>query len=525
LPPHAMECEQGVLGCMLLAPAVSIPLIREKLVRQAFYDVRHQIIFPALLKLYDDLQGVDVITLQRALRDAGKLDDAGGLEYLASLESLVPSTSNLSYYVATVAEKHRLRSIVQTCVDVVGRVYDYHGPIEDLLFSVHSDLAKLIDDPQASGISEATGWQELLDFDTEHDMNNIIGVKDGKTTRYLCRGHGAWLIGPSGVGKSSLMLQLGISFAAGRDAWGVAPMRPLRVLIVQAENDKGDIAEMAKGIESGLKLGPFDKASELVAQNVKVLSVSGLIGQRFCQWLRKEIIAFRAEVVLVDPLLSFAGINVGMNDQATLFCRVWLDPVLRETGAVLISAHHTGKPVRSDHRGPAPTIYDQAYAGLGASELVNWARAIMILQPVGDTAFKLVLSKRGKRAWAQHPNGEFTQTLWLRHAVNGAIFWEQIEPPVEAEKPANEPEKLREPKVSKPVRIATMNLHDFISAIPADGEGLRAITRRLGNWLASDKSPKVTDASEGTLRAAVAKMVENRKLAKADDLYRRGPNA
>ena len=44
--------------------------------------------------------------------------------------------------------------------------------------------------------------------------------------------------------------------------------------------------------------------------NPKDISL-GKIGADWCSWLRQEIVATQAEVVLVDPLLSFAGIEVG----------------------------------------------------------------------------------------------------------------------------------------------------------------------------------------------------------------------
>jgi hypothetical protein len=40
-----------------------------------------------------------------------------------------------------------------------------------------------------------------------------------------------------------------------------------------------------------------------------------------------------------------------------------------------------------------------------------------------------MLAKRGSRAGAKHPDGEPTTVLWLRHATDGSICWEQCQPP------------------------------------------------------------------------------------------------
>ena len=78
--------------------------------------------------------------------------------------------------------------------------------------------------------------------------------------RFLCRGGGMLLVGPTGVGKSALAMQAMILWAVGREAFGIKPTRPLKSLLVQAENDDGDLAEMRDGVIRGLGLSDEDRA-------------------------------------------------------------------------------------------------------------------------------------------------------------------------------------------------------------------------------------------------------------------------
>src|SRR5207237_658965 len=57
--------------------------------------------------------------------------------------------------------------------------------------------------------------------------------------RFLSRGGGLLFAGPTGVGKSSMAMQLMISWALGREAFGIKSARPLKSMLVQAENDDG----------------------------------------------------------------------------------------------------------------------------------------------------------------------------------------------------------------------------------------------------------------------------------------------
>src|SRR5579863_8060696 len=122
LPPHSPEAEQGVLGCVLLAPNDCLNECAEKFKSGAevFYDLRHQTIYETLIEMYDARDAIDIITLQQKLKDKQRLEEVGGLAYLNSLPDTVPSAANLSYYLEIVLEKFILRKMIHTCTDIAG---------------------------------------------------------------------------------------------------------------------------------------------------------------------------------------------------------------------------------------------------------------------------------------------------------------------------------------------------------------------------------------------------------------------
>lgn len=145
LPPHSMEAEAGVLGCVLLSPNDCMGRCIEKLKvgPEAFYDLRHQTIYASLTEMYDHRDAIDVITLQQRLKDRQLLDQVGGIAYLSSLQDAVPSAANLEYYMDIVLEKFLLRKMVHTCTDVVARVYDYEGQVDALMDEVERDILRI----------------------------------------------------------------------------------------------------------------------------------------------------------------------------------------------------------------------------------------------------------------------------------------------------------------------------------------------------------------------------------------------
>jgi replicative DNA helicase len=146
LPPHSMEMEQGVLGCVLLSPNDCMGECIEKLKdngKEAFYDLRHQTIYETLTVMFDTREAIDLITLQQRLKDKGLLEQIGGIPYLSQLQDSVPSAANLSYYLESVREKFLLRKMISVCSEVVGRVYDYEGEVDMLLDEVERDVLRI----------------------------------------------------------------------------------------------------------------------------------------------------------------------------------------------------------------------------------------------------------------------------------------------------------------------------------------------------------------------------------------------
>jgi replicative DNA helicase len=153
LPPHSVEAEQGVLGCVLLSPNDNMGLCIEKLKSgsEAFYDLRHRTLYDALIEMYDAKEPIDLITLPQMLRNKGQLDPVGGIPYLTSLMDAVPSAANLAYYLEIVVEKHVLRRIISTCTGIVAEVHDHEGAVDQLLDTVERDVLQIVEERVDTG--------------------------------------------------------------------------------------------------------------------------------------------------------------------------------------------------------------------------------------------------------------------------------------------------------------------------------------------------------------------------------------
>jgi len=145
LPPHSIEAEQGVLGCILLSPNDCLGECIEKLKpgQLVFYDLRHQTLFQTLVEMFDEKQAIDVITLQQRQKNRQQMESVGGLAYICTLPDAVPSAANLQFYLDIILEKYLLRKMVQTCTGIAARVFDYEGEVDALLDEVERDVLQI----------------------------------------------------------------------------------------------------------------------------------------------------------------------------------------------------------------------------------------------------------------------------------------------------------------------------------------------------------------------------------------------
>lgn len=142
LPPNSPEAEQGVLGCIMLSPYDCIyECITEfKDGAKTFFDLRHQVIYEAIVEMSERLDAIDVITLQQRLKDKQQLENVGGIAYLAALPDTVPSVANLKFYATIVLDKYRLRKLIAVCTDIVGRIYEFDGEVDALIDECEADF-------------------------------------------------------------------------------------------------------------------------------------------------------------------------------------------------------------------------------------------------------------------------------------------------------------------------------------------------------------------------------------------------
>src|SRR3954464_2674040 len=145
-PPHSTEAEQGVLGSMLISPRDAIAESVAKITEEYFYVPAHQIIYTALVELWNANQAIDLITFTQFLRDRNILDTIGGAPFVTSLFTFVPTAANIGYYLEIVRDKYILRQIIVAATESVRRAYEEQDEVNNLLDEVEQKILAVGED-------------------------------------------------------------------------------------------------------------------------------------------------------------------------------------------------------------------------------------------------------------------------------------------------------------------------------------------------------------------------------------------
>ena len=122
VPPQAVDVESAVLGAMLLDKE-AIAKVLAIMDPSAFYKPAHQLMYKAMIDLFERSEPVDLITLSEELRRRGDLEKIGGEYYINDLTTKISSAANVEYHAHIVLEKALMRGLIATASEVISKAY------------------------------------------------------------------------------------------------------------------------------------------------------------------------------------------------------------------------------------------------------------------------------------------------------------------------------------------------------------------------------------------------------------------
>lgn len=210
--------------------------------------------------------------------------------------------------------------------------------------------------------------------------------------------------GDGGIGKTTLLMQLGISLAAGRPFMGL-PVTKRRVLLISAEDEIAEvhyrIHEMGKALQ--MPTDGFKVVSLADRQDVHIWTpqhgVTPLLGQ-----IEELVRAERIDAVMFDPIADlFGGLDID-KQQVNRFMRTLRKRLCFDLGCTVVIAAHPSSTGLQTGRGTSGTV---AWS--------NSARSRLYFERVGDSdTLELSMKKSNRSALGKPLRMRWVKGVFIR---------------------------------------------------------------------------------------------------------------
>lgn len=256
------ETEAAMLGGLLLMPEAIVDYA-DVLRPDDFGVAAHRMIYAAMLALAEKNVGIDIVTLNHELREAGQLGHVGGIAYLSTLDSHVPSIPNLGHYAGIIRAEAARRRLSDAAAQIGELARDKSIPPDEATDKAQELVHAVADASLSDGVETVRSMIRTV-FDGLEErfrrQTEVTGLPTGLTDldRLTTGMHPGELIivaGRPSMGKTALAMGI---------AGHVAIKKKLPVAVFSLEMPKEQLLERMLAWEGGvdaqrIRTGRFDE--------------------------------------------------------------------------------------------------------------------------------------------------------------------------------------------------------------------------------------------------------------------------
>ena len=144
IPPQDIDAEKSLLGAIMISDKV-LPDVLTILKSSDFYDTKHQLIFGAMVNLYDRHMPIDLVTLTSELRSMKKLNEVGKASYLTELSTYVPTASHAMAYAEIIERTSMRRRLIKAGTEIAEKAFNEDANVDELIGSAEAELFTVSD--------------------------------------------------------------------------------------------------------------------------------------------------------------------------------------------------------------------------------------------------------------------------------------------------------------------------------------------------------------------------------------------
>lgn len=213
--PYNREAELSVIGSVLTAPQ-SVAASAELIKPSDFYFEANREIYRIVLDLFNENLPVDIVTVSDRLNQEDKLDAAGGIQYLTTAATSVPTAQNVTYYSKIIKDKAVLRKLIQASSLITEMAYNEDGHPDQILDRAEQAIFDVSSAKEQSDITPVGdilmgAYEEMVE--NAANRGKLTGLDTGyaelnRRTGGFRKGELIIIGGRPGMGKSSFAVNI-----------------------------------------------------------------------------------------------------------------------------------------------------------------------------------------------------------------------------------------------------------------------------------------------------------------------------
>lgn len=220
IQPQAVPLEEAVLGALML-DREALSLVMDILRPDSFYLESHQLIYKAIIRLFERSNPVDLLTVTEELRKSGDLEKVAGGYYLVELSNKVASAANVEYHARIIAQKHIQRELIGVSTRTIRDAYEDTTDVFNLLDEAEKGLFSITQN-NLSRSYESMGSLSSKVLKQIEELSKKTGGLTGTPSGFtdIDRLTSGWqpsdlviVAARPGMGKTSLLLAMALNAA------------------------------------------------------------------------------------------------------------------------------------------------------------------------------------------------------------------------------------------------------------------------------------------------------------------------
>jgi len=220
VPPHSIEAEQALLGALLI-DSHAFDKVGDLVTAEDFYRDDHRRIWRHIVKMVENNQPVDVVTISDSIERSEDKDKTGGPSYVAALAQNTPSAINIRRYAQLVHDRSIQRRLGQVATEIAESALASSGKeVDQLLDEAESKIFQVAEagarkDQGLLGIAPilAKVYERIDHLHNQDNPSDITGVPTGfhdldSRTAGLQPGDLIIIAGRPSMGKTAFALNI-----------------------------------------------------------------------------------------------------------------------------------------------------------------------------------------------------------------------------------------------------------------------------------------------------------------------------